>query len=278
MDTCKICDSNRIKSIDNGFMKVAECTVCKFHFILDYKKPFESSSTGRFSNTTTDDFNESLLNIDDYKLKKIENIAKKRSIYYSKLLNKKNFKILEIGCGVGHFGRTFEKTGVEYLGIDINNDLIKEGKKYNNNVINCDFFDLNTKDKKFDVIFCSQVLEHITEPSLFIKKVYSSLNSNGIFHVDVPNHDSLSGLIKGIFFKDKERYKGIIYPYHALSYNKSSLKHLLNLHFDKSDVFATTSTSNLYGQIAKFSFLMKYFFIFCSFVGKGNLLVGISQK
>ena len=54
------------------------------------------------------------------------------------------------------------------------------------NVIFGDFFK-NLILKKFDVLFASQVVEHIDNPNIFFNKCFEVLNNNGILHIDVPN-------------------------------------------------------------------------------------------
>lgn len=155
--------------------------------------------------------------------------------------------------------------------------MVEDAQKNNFNVKCVDFFDFDVENK-FDVILFSQVLEHITQPNLFIKKVFDSLNDNGILHVDVPNDNSLSGLMSLMRNNNKNRHKGIIYPEHCFSYNKQSLEYLLKIYFDDVNVFQSTSTSDLYGQTTDLTKSQEVFFQFSSLINKGNLLVGIAQK
>jgi SAM-dependent methyltransferase len=42
-------------------------------------------------------------------------------------------------------------------------------------------------DQKFDLIVFNQVLEHLSNPDLFIKNCYSLLNTGGILYLETPN-------------------------------------------------------------------------------------------
>lgn len=275
---CKICGSDKNKLIKkNEIIEVVRCDNCDFSFIINQPNHIVSDSTGDFSNTTTDSYCEHLLNTDDKKKAKYNLLAENKYRLYSDKLKKKNFSILEIGCGSAHQYDKFEALGANYLGIDINQAMVEDAQNNNFNVKCVDFFDFDVENK-FDVILFSQVLEHITQPNLFIKKVFDSLNDNGILHVDVPNDNSLSGLMSLMRNNNKNRYKGIIYPEHCFSYNKQSLEYLLKIYFDDVNVFQSTSTSDLYGQTTDLTKSQEVFFQFSSLINKGNLLVGIAQK
>jgi 2-polyprenyl-3-methyl-5-hydroxy-6-metoxy-1,4-benzoquinol methylase len=48
-------------------------------------------------------------------------------------------------------------------------------------------------NEKFDLIILSHVLEHLLNPSVFLKKIKSILSDNGILYIEVP---SLEGILK----------------------------------------------------------------------------------
>jgi len=276
---CKVCGGNDASvAYNNDIIVVSKCRVCDFYFLNDTGKKVEYNSSGKKSNVTAKGYIEHLLHLDNEKKEKYSVLAKNRYAYYSKKLQKEKISILEIGCGVAHQSVTFKSLGGEYMGIDINSDVIQESKKYNYNTKCIDFFDFDSEGMQYDVILCSQVLEHITEPREFIEKVYKSLKKNGIFHIDVPNNDSLSSLINEIMPNNKNRYRAIINPHHAFAYNKTSLEFLLSQYFKDISVFNSSSTSKLYGQTLKLNLFQKTFFIISSIINKGNILVGIAQK
>lgn len=47
--------------------------------------------------------------------------------------------------------------------------------------------------RQYDVIFMTQVLEHITHPREMVERLYASLVPGGIPHLDVPNQGTLAG-------------------------------------------------------------------------------------
>src|SRR5579871_6848756 len=66
------------------------------------------------------------------------------------------------------------------------------------------------KIKSFDTVLCTQVLEHVTEPDAFIKKIEKVLTSDGVLILSVPLINPLHEI-----------------PYDYYRYTKFGLRHLL---------------------------------------------------
>lgn len=100
--------------------------------------------------------------------------------------------ILEVGCG---FGKTLDEIGKKFptfdlTGIDISKDAINGGKEfYDDNIkLECmNFENYDTKfENKFDVIICSQTLEHVDYPFAIMDNMKRSLKKNGNLFITVP--------------------------------------------------------------------------------------------
>ena len=87
----------------------------------------------------------------------------------------KSLKILDIGCGGGILCEPLARLGAEVTGMDENEKAIlvakDHAKKMNLkiNYIHGNISDINFQ-KKFDVITCMEVLEHVESIELLIKK------------------------------------------------------------------------------------------------------------
>ncbi len=95
-------------------------------------------------------------------------------------------KLLEIGCGPGHFLRTLEGRDVAAVGIESNQQAVRD--KVTTFPILPDIADVSriTKDG-FDAIYAFQVLEHIADPCTLIRESMSLLRPGGILMFSTPN-------------------------------------------------------------------------------------------
>ena len=104
----------------------------------------------------------------------------------------KELKILDIGCGGGLLCEPLNKLGATVTGIDPSSSNIEaaklHSKKMNLNIkyMHCSPENLNFKDK-FDVILNMEVVEHVSNISLFIKNCARLIKKNGIMFVATIN-------------------------------------------------------------------------------------------
>ena len=85
---------------------------------------------------------------------------------------------LDIGSGEGVHTAVLRHAGFEVFQVD----------KYSNTAeYKVDFIE-HQFDKKFDVIFCSHVVEHQRNIGLFLDKIYDLLSDVGVLIISAPNH------------------------------------------------------------------------------------------
>lgn len=145
-----------------------------------------------------------------------------------------NGSLLDFGAGAGHLLRLARQrgwkrvSGVE-LGDKARQALIEEGFDM--------FKDLNTwrtYDAQVDAIMMIHVLEHLTHISPTLRAIHDVLSSSGgIFHVEVPNADSLrarlaNSPLKPLWTAHPERYSA--FPIHLLYFNPQSFRRVLERH------------------------------------------------
>ena len=132
------------------------------------------------------------LNIIDEQDKRIIN-AKKRLEFIQKLNLNHAKHLLEIGLGDGVFlsvaNQKFKCSGIDpSLGYDYVKNYLRK--------LDVIIYDLSLEefksDKKFDIICCFLVLEHIKEPNQFIQNMKNFLNEDGVIIIEVPDIDTYS--------------------------------------------------------------------------------------
>lgn len=91
----------------------------------------------------------------------------------------KGVKIVDIGCGGGILAERLARIGAEVTGIDPSAELINIAKEHAKldpdiservNYIQTTVDDFSQKEgESYDAVVTSEVLEHVTEPQLFLK-------------------------------------------------------------------------------------------------------------
>ena len=100
-------------------------------------------------------------------------------------------EVLDIGCGNGIITAVVGKSGFAVTGIDASEKTIAAARSANN-LPNVKFMvvaagELAAQRGKFSAIICSEVLEHLHDPSSLLDVLKISLKDNGILVVTVPN-------------------------------------------------------------------------------------------
>ena len=118
----------------------------------------------------------------------------------------KSLNILDIGCGGGILCEPLARLGANVTGIDENEKAIsiarEHAKKMN---LKINYKQSNITDisfqKKFDIITCMEVLEHVDSVDLLIKKSRESLNNGGFF-VGSTINQTITSYLTAIFFAE----------------------------------------------------------------------------
>ena len=109
-------------------------------------------------------------------------------------------QLLDIGCGVGRTSFMAALQGFDVIGVDIEKkaiDIAKTTAKKLNLENKCifDYGDILKQkklyNKKFDVIICSEVIEHVLHPQKIINLAFRLLKKNGLFIITTPHDPKL---------------------------------------------------------------------------------------
>ena len=93
---------------------------------------------------------------------------------------------LDIGSGEGVHTSILRHAGLEVFQVD----KYSTTAEYKVDFIEHEF------DRKFDVIFCSHVIEHQRNVGLFLDKIFDLLSDDGVLIISAPNH-SVETLVEG---------------------------------------------------------------------------------
>jgi SAM-dependent methyltransferase len=124
------------------------------------------------------------------------------TVDFSRIELRPGFRVLDAGCGAGrHLSEAFRAKGVNVVGVDLNRD---DALKAHNTtrimrhagedgggaalVMVSDITRLPFNDASFDVVICSEVLEHIPEHTRAISEIVRVLKPGRSLVVSVPRY------------------------------------------------------------------------------------------
>lgn len=109
----------------------------------------------------------------------------------------KGLKILDAGCGAGIFAEALAKLGADVVGLDPVDALIRSAENHlntqdlikNNLKYVCDTIEEHSVKNlnAYDVIVCSEVIEHVENKKSFIEACSRALKPGGDFFLTTPN-------------------------------------------------------------------------------------------
>lgn len=193
---CPICQSedlkpvtserNRLKTasqpdvqiFDNTWIQLLECNNCTFAFTKEM--PVDEFF---FEKRYDIHFNPELESKNQFKDKIIEKLFNDL-----KDLGCEKGNLLDIGSFAGVFLRKAMAKGFNVQGIEVNRVIAEHARDVQKlNVIHGKFLDTDLPLNHYDLITLIDVLEHLRNPLLSIKKCHTHLKSGGLLVIKVPN-------------------------------------------------------------------------------------------
>jgi SAM-dependent methyltransferase len=107
---------------------------------------------------------------------------------YGQTLKLRPKALLDIGCGNGILLGEFLKAGINAQGVDVSKEAVNicKGKGFCATEIEPEQ-PLPFSDAHFDVITCSEVIEHVFSPDFLLEEIYRILSPDGYLILTTPN-------------------------------------------------------------------------------------------
>ena len=167
------------------------------------------------------------------------------------LIPKRKFRrALDIGCGLGVMLEKLSQISEKVVGLDIVN---------NTETTKLILFDLNLgklpfKDESFDLIVCTEVLEHLCYPHQVLKEISRILTADGYFVVSLPNSYNIIDLFKIIRGKPIPELDFDAYGHHVFT----SIEQNLNFIKREFDIIDLTYYYIKHKYVSKFAKRFSY--------------------
>jgi SAM-dependent methyltransferase len=150
-------------------------------------------------------------------------------------------RILEVGCGTGHFLNYAHSRGWDAYGVDISPWAGKHMReKFNLKIFVGELEEAKFKSNFFDVVHMSHVLEHVRNPLATLKELSRVLKKEGILIIEVPNEFSSLRYKIRLLIRHPIFYE--IPSPHLFFFSAITLKHILQKAGFRIVKFTTWST------------------------------------
>lgn len=150
----------------------------------------------------------------------------------------KNKRVLEIGCATGYISKKLKENGCHVIGVEIDEEAARLAEKVCDKIIKGDIEEISVKGK-FDVIICSDVLEHLKDPLKTLKKLRGNMKDDGKIIVSVPNIANWRIRLNLVFGKFNYTRDGILDESHLRFFTYKTIKEVLkkaNLKIIREDI------------------------------------------
>lgn len=134
-------------------------------------------------------------------------------------------EVLDVGCGTGHNSQVMAAKGHRLTGVDISEHAIE---RYRANGFDGRAMDIESglefPDASFDLVFCSEVIEHLVRPERLAAEVYRVLRPGGRLVLSTPNSAFWLYRVLALF---GWVVSDVQHPMHLRFFTRASLRRLL---------------------------------------------------
>lgn len=226
LDKCPLCKnghfSNSIIIKDHAISKesftICRCNNC--NLLFTNPRPDEKNIQGYYDSPNYISHSNKTNRWVSLIYKSIRLYTIQQKLHWLKKFQPKKGRLLDFGCGTGHFLVKANRNKWETIGIEpsikARNQAIQKGLDIRKNLIEI------KKEKKFDVITLFHVLEHVHNLDETLKQLLKLLKKRGTIFIAVPNHESHDRKFYREFWASYD------IPRHLYHFERSSMEYLAN--------------------------------------------------
>jgi 2-polyprenyl-3-methyl-5-hydroxy-6-metoxy-1,4-benzoquinol methylase len=229
LEQCPICNKESLKNFmvvtDNAISKesfvIVQCENCSFKFTNP--RPDEASIGRYYASEEYISHSNTSSGLTNKAYRVVRSITLRQKVALINKFVPQKGRILDYGCGTGHFLEACEKNGWQIAGFEPNEVARKQANELTGNKV--EGADITKfEPESFDMITLWHVLEHIHQLNDTVKKILALLKPQGYLLIAVPNADSLDAQ------KYKENWAAYDVPRHLYHFNQQTMKRFLKKH------------------------------------------------
>lgn len=181
---CPACNSSRARSCGekNGF-KLLLCNECGTLYTRTLPKGATEAYDGYYS--------EENLSVPEFIDRRLDEIVSEFSGY------RQNNRFLDLGCGAGSLIKAATRAGWRAEGLDVSPQAVQHLRSIGFNAFCGELHEAAFPTAYFDVVAASELVEHVSDPSLLLGEISRVLRPGGLFWATTPHSHGVSGRMLG---------------------------------------------------------------------------------
>jgi 2-polyprenyl-3-methyl-5-hydroxy-6-metoxy-1,4-benzoquinol methylase len=126
---------------------------------------------------------------------------------------------LDVGSNLGFMVEAAERAGFRAVGVEVNRTLVGAAREQfpGRSFVAGALEEQQFGERRFDVVYCSEVIEHTADPRLFLTRIAAVMRPGGLLYLTTPH----------IREYRKRRFADMGAPDHKLYFNNANLRRLL---------------------------------------------------
>ncbi|WP_317130678.1 class I SAM-dependent methyltransferase [Echinicola soli] len=204
-------------SVSDESFSICKCSNC--HFLFTNPRPDESSISQYYESKDYISHTDKSTNLVNFIYKQVRKITLQQKINWINKYTANQNRLLDYGCGTGHFLHFAQTRGWECIGYEPSEEAAALAKSKFNLTLYPKLQALNN-EKKFDAITLFHVLEHIHDLEGTMRFLLNKLKKRGTLFLAVPNNSSFDAALY------KEDWAALDVPRHLYHFTKETMQRL----------------------------------------------------
>lgn len=206
---CPGCKSNerKLAGAKNGF-EIFVCLQCRSLYTSHLPSAEDAEDYDKY-------YTASNLAVPAFIVRRVEEIVEGFSGYRS------TNRLLDIGFGAGTILDVAKKQGWEVYGQEVSGPAVAQARDKGFDVFHGDIGSAGYPDEHFDVVTCSEIIEHLPNPHQVLSEVARIIRPGGLFWATTPSASGLSFRLLGL------RWSVLSPPEHTQLYSRKGMTIML---------------------------------------------------
>ncbi|GAB3653017.1 class I SAM-dependent methyltransferase [Echinicola sediminis] len=222
---CPLCQSGlflnhlivKDHSVSQEYFTICKCSNC--HFLFTNPRPDQEHIGNYYKSEDYISHTDKSTNLVNFIYKQVRKVTLQQKVNWINQYTSQKGRLLDFGCGTGHFLAHAQKKGWECIGYEPSQEAASIGRdKFKLQLYNTTE-ELN-QENKFDAISLFHVLEHVHDLHATMQLLLSKLKKRGALFLAVPNYNSFDSQ----YFK--ENWAALDVPRHLYHFTQETMQQL----------------------------------------------------